>query len=89
MSLALKAKPQSADSLAMRGIVLSNLGRYSEALEAHDALLALRPESGETHYNRGVSLAKLDRHEEAVASYRQAIALQFGNPRPSTISATV
>ena len=81
VSRALKAKPQSADSLAMRGVVLSNLGRYAEALESQDALLALRPDSAETHYNRGVSLAKLGQHEEAVASYRRSIALNSANPQ--------
>jgi len=45
------------------------------ALEALEAVTALRPKDAEAHNHRGIALARLGRFEEAVASLDRAIAL--------------
>ena len=82
MSLALKAKPQSADSLAMRGIVLSNLGRYAEALELRTRCWRCVPKARKRITIAAFRFAKLGQHEEAVASYRAGRSrCKFKNPQ--------
>jgi tetratricopeptide (TPR) repeat protein len=58
-----------------RGLVLSNLLRYEDALASCDRAIALRPDDAKAHANRGLVLSRLQRHADALASYDRAIAL--------------
>ena len=45
----------------IKGLVLSELGRHPEALEAFDKAIALNSQDARAHYGRGDALAALGR----------------------------
>ncbi|HLY45284.1 MAG TPA: tetratricopeptide repeat protein, partial [Stellaceae bacterium] len=61
-----------------RGSALHAAGRFSEALAAFDAALAIDPRRGEAHLGRGQALRQMRRYEEAVLSYDRALAISPG-----------
>jgi predicted O-linked N-acetylglucosamine transferase (SPINDLY family) len=54
--------------------VLSDLGRYREAVESYDRALLLAPDAVEDWCNRGLAFDSLGQREEAISSFDQAIA---------------
>ena len=75
---ALQLKPDFAEALSNRGLILQELDRFDEALAAYDRSLQLRPDLADTHANRGNALQELARHEEALAAYRRALEIKPG-----------
>ncbi len=72
--LALAARDAAA--LALKGALLTELGRPAEALDAFDASLAIAPANAGALSNRGNALARLERPAEAVQSFDRALALR-------------
>lgn len=62
-------------SLNGKGSALFRLGRYEEALAAHEQALALDASNPGYWYNVRNALARLGRYEEALAAALQAVAL--------------
>lgn len=63
-------------SLYNRAVILQNLERLEEAIEAYAELaicFPLFPTAARAWYNRGVALESLNSDEEAVTSYRRAL----------------
>ena len=60
------------------GTALERLGRYEEALAAHDKALANKPDYPEALNNRGNVLVALKRPQQALSSYARALALRPG-----------
>ena len=56
------------------------MGRYADAIDAHDSVLATAPEHPGAWLNRGRALAALKRFDDALASYGKAKAIQKDNP---------
>jgi len=54
------------------GLALSKLGRYQEAADRFQSVLALDPGSGQAHLELGFALSQLQRHAEAISHYRAA-----------------
>jgi tetratricopeptide (TPR) repeat protein len=75
LETALTARPEAAEALAHRGVVLHALGRGPEALTSLDRALALRPSQAEALNWRGMVLQALGRPSEALASLEEALAL--------------
>ena len=50
------------------GVTLHELGRYDEALAAHDRAVELAPDDADVHRSRGVTLFALERYAEALAA---------------------
>ncbi|MDP2952151.1 MAG: tetratricopeptide repeat protein [Chloroflexota bacterium] len=67
--------PQSAYAWFARGVVLSGLKRYQEALESLDKVLAIDPQALAWSF-RGLALVGLGRYQEAVESYEEALKHQ-------------
>jgi len=72
----LNADPRRAVAHALRGNVLSDLGRMTEALESYNRALALQPGDAVTLRNRGRVLMTLQRPDEALAGFDAAIRAQ-------------
>jgi tetratricopeptide (TPR) repeat protein len=72
---ALALQPGDADGFYNRGIVLGQLDRPAEALEAFRRATELRPSNARAQYNAGVALGQLGRFDEAVEAYECAVAL--------------
>ena len=75
--------PDDALAWRVRGFVLSQATRTSEALEAYDHSLALDPQSAVAANNAGAMLLKLDRVEEALARCEDALRMdpQYADAR--------
>lgn len=73
---ALLLNPNYAPALINRGLALSALERFAEALECHDRALVLEPDYPEAWLNRGQSLQQLGHLAEALESYDQALTIQ-------------
>jgi tetratricopeptide (TPR) repeat protein len=61
-----------------KGLVLSAMERYDEAVAAFDMAVKLKPDAN-TFNLKGINLAALGRFEEAVSAYDKAIELEPGN----------
>ncbi len=65
-----------ADAWHLLGVIASQLGRPSQALEYLGKATALRPDNAAFHLNQGIALQALGRLQEAAASFGQAVRLQ-------------
>ncbi|WP_137127034.1 glycosyltransferase family 41 protein [Roseomonas sp. HF4] len=79
---AIEAAPGLADARFNLADCLLELGRHAEALDAYDAIAALRLPGmdADFHNNRGAALAGLDRVEDALGAFRAALALDPAHP---------
>ncbi|HYK81312.1 MAG TPA: tetratricopeptide repeat protein, partial [Micropepsaceae bacterium] len=77
---ALALKPDYAPAMLNRGNVLSQMGRFADALASYDLAQALMPASGELTMNRGNALFELERYAEALASYDAALKQDHREP---------
>lgn len=69
------------------GCVLSDLGRFPEAVHWHDKALELDPESADPQWDRALALLAAGRYREGFAGYesrflrRQPVPREFAQPR--------
>src|SRR5205814_9355793 len=63
------------DVLALKGEALSALGRYEEAIQIFDGVLAADPADGETLNSRGIARLALGRLAEANEDWRRQLEL--------------
>jgi tetratricopeptide (TPR) repeat protein len=71
----LQQSPQN-ETWNNRGIALSELGRFDEAIASYDQAIELKPNRDEVWYNRGIALFGLGRFDAAIASFDKAIELK-------------
>jgi Flp pilus assembly protein TadD len=71
-----KEFPEHQFAWKVLGVLLIQVGRLNESLNANQKSVELNPMDSEAHYNLGVILKSLDRSNEAEASYKQAIKLK-------------
>lgn len=74
--LAADGEALEAREIMDKGYSLTELGKYSEALEAYDQAIALNRTNSWYWARRARTLRLLERYDEALATYQQAIALQ-------------
>ncbi len=68
--------PSTPIYLTNLGVVLVSQGKYENALEVYDRVLALKPDHSDAHRNRAIVLTRLNRFEEALVSYDKLVALK-------------
>jgi tetratricopeptide (TPR) repeat protein len=56
-----------------KGLVLFNLGKYEEALQAFDQAIKLSPKNADNLNSKGVVLAQMGRYNEAIKCFDKAI----------------
>jgi predicted O-linked N-acetylglucosamine transferase (SPINDLY family) len=71
----LQAQPQNSRAWHLLGVVASQTGQPTLAIEFIGKALALDPDNAEFHTNLGNTLYELKRYEAAIASYDAALAL--------------
>ncbi len=76
---ALEIDANHADTLYNLGVLLHQVERYEEAVDACERAIAVRPHYAECHINLGYTLHKLGRLDDARGSYGRAIELDPDN----------
>jgi tetratricopeptide (TPR) repeat protein len=76
----LELRPDDPDTLTNRGVILSELKRYDEALIDYNRSLELRPDHPATLTNRGSTYDELGRYDEALADYNRSLELKPDDP---------
>lgn len=71
----LKANPFSSEVWKFRGVALSALERYEEAISSYDRALEIRPDDYDAWCYRGNTLSDQRHYEEAIASYDKALEI--------------
>lgn len=67
--------PAQSEAYHSKGLALTNLKRYEEALKAYDKAIELDPKSSLVAYQKkGKKLQDLGRYDEAVTMYDQALS---------------
>lgn len=75
---ALRSDPSAGQAWNGRGIALTELGRFEEAMECFDRAALLHPVHPGIPFNRGNAYRGLGRHHDAIECYRQAVAIDPG-----------
>jgi len=57
-----------------KGVALSKMGKYSEALEAYERALLLNSDYRRAWNNKGVALSKMGRYAEAIEAFDQILS---------------
>jgi len=68
-----RERPANSAALVSLGMVLTQLGRYSEGLAVDRRLVELHPEDSTAHYNLACSLALVGEREKALDSLEEAV----------------
>jgi tetratricopeptide (TPR) repeat protein len=69
----LALRPENIQALYLRGVALSKLNRYEEAIAAYDQTLALQPKALKA---KGFSLIQLNQFATAGEQFTQAVSLE-------------
>lgn len=72
-----RERPQNASALICLGMVLTQLGRYTEGLAVDRRLVELQPEDSGARYNLACSLALVGERALALAELEQAVRLGY------------
>ncbi|MEO1403475.1 MAG: tetratricopeptide repeat protein [Cyanobacteria bacterium J06635_1] len=73
--------PQDWEAWQRRGVILVELGRYDEAIEALDRAIAANPRAVKVLNFKGWLLgAQLGRHEDAIATLEKSLGIKPGQP---------
>nr|WP_319537584.1 tetratricopeptide repeat protein [uncultured Methanospirillum sp.] len=59
-----------------KGVALSRLGKYYEAIEAYDQALQIDPEYSSAWNNKGVVLSRLGKYHEALDAFDRALRIR-------------
>jgi tetratricopeptide (TPR) repeat protein len=72
-----REEPNSHEAWYNRGLALSSLGRYEEAIDSYDQALQVKHDYHDAWKNRGLALYYLGRYKEAIDSYNQASQIEL------------
>lgn len=72
----LKADPNNADALNLKGVIASDTGRHKHAISFFDRAARAFPAFADAHFNKGLALVALGQNDEALSAYAKAIALK-------------
>ncbi|HYU34400.1 MAG TPA: SAM-dependent methyltransferase [Thermoanaerobaculia bacterium] len=68
--------PSASDTFQQVGVLLQEMRRHADALQAHKASLSWYGESARTFYNMGLCCHALQRQQEAVGWFQEALRLR-------------
>lgn len=70
---------RTAEYLNMKGLIMSELGRYEESKKAFLEAIELEPELSELHNNLGLLYLKMKKVDDAVMSFECSVKKNVGN----------
>jgi adenylate cyclase len=86
---AISLDPALAEAHAARGRVLSDLGRYDEAVAAYEEALRLDPDSLDVRFNLGRTYFQYGRYQAAIEHFERAAQLSEENYSALTYAAQI
>src|SRR5208283_5560541 len=66
---------QSSNAWVQEGSVLTNSGKYTEAIKAYDKAIEINPQDADAWNGKGVILDELGKYDEAIKAYDKAIEI--------------
>jgi tetratricopeptide (TPR) repeat protein len=66
---------QSSNAWVQEGSILTNSGKYTEAITAYDKAIEIDPRYFEAWTNKGVDLVNLNKYDEAKVAYDRGIKI--------------
>jgi len=78
---AIEINPKDDGTWDNKGIALSDLKKYKEAIECFDKAIEINPENDGAWDNKGLALAHLKRYKEAIECFDKAIEINPENDR--------
>jgi tetratricopeptide (TPR) repeat protein len=72
----LNFKPDDSNALFTKGLVLSDLGRYSESIQVFEQLIKKYPATPELHNNHAIVLAFSGKYENSQKAFQKALHLR-------------
>ena len=66
---------QSSNAWVQEGSVLTNSGKYTEAIKAYDKAIKINPQDADAWNGKGVVLDELGKYDEAIKAYDKAIEI--------------
>jgi len=66
---------QSSDSWVQEGRMLTNSGKYNEAITAYDKAIEINPHNSLAWNGKGIVLDELGKFDEAIKTYTKAIEI--------------
>ena len=79
-SRAIALRPGDAAAHLNRGIALTCLERYEEAVTDFDRAVEIDPEDAESYFQRGIAHIELRRYPEAIEDLDQTAGLDLQHP---------
>ena len=70
---------KTAEYLNLKGLILTELGKYEDSKNAYVAALELEPELSELHNNLGLLFLKMKKVDEAVVSFEESVKKNVNN----------
>lgn len=70
---------KTAEYLNLKGLILTELGRFEDSKNAYVAALELEPELSELHNNLGLLFLKMKKVDEAVVSFEESVKKNVNN----------
>ena len=70
---------RTAEYLNMKGLIMSELGRYDESKDAFQKAIELEPELSELHNNLGLLYLKMKKVDDAVLSFERSVKKNVSN----------
>ncbi len=64
-----------ADAYYKKGLSLSTVEKYAEAIECYDKALEINPQNADAYYKKGLSLYYLGNNDEAIECYDTALEI--------------
>lgn len=74
----LEINPQDTSTLNNKGVALSDLKEYQQALKSFDKVIEIDPQDAAAWHNKGVMLDKLGKHREALEYFDKALKVDPG-----------
>ena len=71
----LENSPNNAYAWTWKGNILSNLGKYEEAIKCYDKSLEINPNYALAQTNKGNALSNLGKYEEAIKCYDKSLEI--------------
>ncbi|MBT9317646.1 tetratricopeptide repeat protein [Leptothoe spongobia] len=86
---AIKLNPDYTTAFYNRGIALTKLGRYEEAIESYDKAIELDPNISDFWHNKAIAFFLLGRYEKAIVSGDKALQLKPEDNRIWTLQGLI